>query len=101
MVVTRFVDHAELAVLLGHRVSDGDVKLPTFQRHVLTFILHTNDQHFRGFRHGYFQLQNALDLELSLADAGGLIQCTSARTMSPPARRTRAMPFRLRQRPRP
>ena len=54
--LTRFVDHTELPVLLGHGVSDGDVEFATFQRHVVTIILHADDQHYRGFRHKYLQL---------------------------------------------
>ena len=73
IILSRFINHAKLAQLLGTRIGNGQINLAPLQRHFVAGIIDANNQSSRCSSHMYSPQKEALYLEFPLPDPSGLV----------------------------
>jgi hypothetical protein len=102
IVRSGFVDNPQKAMLLGLGITQHHVDFSLLERCRITLVLDAYDELFRLYLcHGFALQSRCLILNSLRPIPAASYQCISATWTEPSANRARAIPLRLRQRPRP
>jgi len=94
------IDNPEQTVLFSSRIAKRNVNFPLLKRRRIARVADAHDQLSWLFCHVSLQSRCLILNSLRPIPAASY-QCTSARWIMPSSNRTRAIPLRLRHRPRP